>query len=162
MVRLLLGIGNSLSGDDGAGNFVATLIRKPGWIALDCGTVPENFTGKVREISPGLLVLVDAAEMNIRPGEFRVVAPEYIDDVAFGTHALPLRLFIDYVRPYAGRILFIGIQPEQIALGAGLSPAVKRAAGRLARLIETEEFEMIEDFIPVEDGDERPPSNTWT
>ena len=119
-----------MSGDDGAGNFVAALIRGAGWIALDCGTVPENFTGKVREISPELLVLVDAADMNIPPGGFRVVAPEFIDDVAFGTHALPLRLLIDYVRPYAGRILFIGIQPEQIALGAGLSPEVKRGARR--------------------------------
>jgi hydrogenase 3 maturation protease len=152
VVRLLLGIGNSLKGDDGAGNFVATLIHGPGWIALDCGTVPENFTGKVREISPELLVLVDAAEMNIPPGKFRVVAPEDIDDVSFGTHALPLRLLIDYVRPHAGRILFIGIQPEQIGLGAGLSPAVKRGARRLASLIEAEEFEKIKDFTPVKDG----------
>jgi hydrogenase 3 maturation protease len=124
----------------------------PAWIALDCGTVPENFTGKVREISPDLLVLVDAADMGIAPGEFRVVAPEYIDDVAFGTHALPLRLLIDYVRPYSGRILFIGIQPEQIDLGAGLSPAVTRGARRLAGLIEAEEFDTIKEFIPEKDG----------
>jgi hydrogenase 3 maturation protease len=106
----------------------------------------------VREISPELLVLIDAAEMNIPPGEFRVVVPEDIDDVAFGTHALPLRLLIDYVRPHAGRILFIGIQPEQIDLGAGLTPAVKRGARRLASLIEAEEFEKIKKFIPEKDG----------
>ncbi|NTV00357.1 MAG: hydrogenase 3 maturation endopeptidase HyCI, partial [Methanoregulaceae archaeon] len=151
MVRLLLGIGNLLKGDDGAGTFIVTQVHEPGWIALDCGTVPENFTGRVREISPELLVLVDAAEMNIPPGEFRVVAPEDIDDVAFGTHALPLRLLIDYVRPHAGRILFIGIQPEQTSLGAGLSPSVKRGARRLALLIETEEFEKIMEFIQEKD-----------
>lgn len=142
-----------MKGDDGAGNFIAARIRGPGWIALDCGTVPENFTGKVREISPELLVLVDAADMGITPGEFRVVAPEYIDDVAFGTHALPLRLLIDYVRPHAGRILFIGIQPEQIDLGAGLSPGVKQGALRLARLIQDEDFDRIVEFRPVGNGE---------
>jgi hydrogenase 3 maturation protease len=151
LVRLLLGIGNPLKGDDGAGNFVTTLIHEPGWIAFDCGTVPENFTGTVREQRPELLVLVDAADMKIPPGEFRAIAPEYIDDVAFGTHALPLRLLIDYVRPYADRIIFIGIQPGRIDLEAGLSPTVKSGAGRLAMLIVNEEFDMIEDFIPAKD-----------
>jgi hydrogenase 3 maturation protease len=154
VVRLLFGIGNPLSGDDGAGNFVASLVRGEGWIALDCGTVPENFTGKVRELRPGLLVLVDAADMRIPPGEFRVVAAEDIDDVAFGTHALPLRILIDFVRPYAGRIIFIGIQPEQVDLGAALSPAVRNGAKRLASLIENEEFDAIADFIAAGDREQ--------
>jgi hydrogenase 3 maturation protease len=108
----------------------------------------------VREIKPDLLVLVDAADMRLSPGEFRVVAPEDIDDVAFGTHALPLRLLIDHVRPDAGCILFVGIQPEQTDLGAGLSPAVRRGGRRLAGLIEAEEFDMIEEFIPAGDGEQ--------
>jgi hydrogenase 3 maturation protease len=146
MVRLLFGIGNPLLGDDGAGNYIAGLVKDPGWKAVDCGTVPENFTGTVRELHPEILVLVDAADMNLDPGEFRVVAPEHISDVAFGTHSLPNRVLIDYLAPYAGRIIFIGIQPERIETGASLSKRVRRGAQRLARLLEKGEFERIMEF----------------
>jgi hydrogenase 3 maturation protease len=133
-------------GDDGAGNFVAARVRKPGWVVFDCGPVPENFTGKVKDLRPLTLVLVDAADMNIRPGEFRIVPPAQIADVAFGTHALPLKILIDYLVPYTDRILFIGIQPELIEQGAPLSDAVRKGAERLARLIEMEEFDEIEVY----------------
>jgi hydrogenase 3 maturation protease len=133
-------------GDDGAGNVVAARIRRPGWIAFDCGTVPENFTGKVKDLHPEILVLVDAADMKILPGEFRLVPPEHIADVAFGTHALSLRILIDYLAPYADRILFIGIQPEHVEPGSSLSDTVQRGVERLARLIEREEFDRLEVF----------------
>jgi hydrogenase 3 maturation protease len=153
LTNVLLGIGNPLLGDDGAGPFIASQIRGPGWEAFDCGTVPENFTGKVKELHPDVLVLVDAADMNLEPGEFREVAPDYISDVAFGTHSLPLGILIDYLAPYAGQVIFIGIQPGLVAPGAPLSPAVRRGARRLAGLIEAEEFDVIDDFIPGGGGD---------
>jgi len=146
MVHLLLGIGNPLLGDDGAGNYVAGLVKDPGWKVFDCGTIPENFTGKVRELHPEILVLVDAADMKISPGEFRVVQPENIADVAFGTHALPIRVLIEYLTPDAGRILFIGIQPERVDMGAPLSERVRKGARRLVRLIEKGEFDRIVEF----------------
>jgi hydrogenase 3 maturation protease len=150
LVRLILGIGNELMGDDGAGNYVAARIRKLGWVAYDCGTVPENFTGKVKELFPEILVLVDTACMNIRPGEFRIVPPEYIADVAFGTHALSLRILIDYLAPYAVRILFIGIQPERVEPGTLLTVPVQDGAKRLASMIEKEAFDEIEVYAPVD------------
>ncbi len=146
MVRLLLGIGNPLLGDDGAGNYVAGLVKDTGWKVFDCGTIPENFTGKVRELHPEILVIVDAADMKIFPGEFRVVQPEKIADVAFGTHSLPLRILIEYLAPDAGRILFIGIQPERVETGAPLSERVRRGARRLVRFIEKGEFDKIAEF----------------
>jgi hydrogenase 3 maturation protease len=146
MVRMLLGIGNPLLGDDGAGNYIASLMKDPGWKSFDCGTVPENFSGEVRKFHPEILVFVDAADMNIAPGEFRIVPPEKIAHVAFGTHALPLRVLIEYLEPDAGRILFIGIQPEQVEMGLPLSESVRKGAGRLVRIIEKEEFDTIGVF----------------
>jgi hydrogenase 3 maturation protease len=148
--NVLLGIGNRMLGDDGVGPFVATRFKVPGWKAFDCGTVPENFTGKVKELRPEILVLIDAADMQLDPGEFRMVAPEYISDVAFGTHSLPLGVLIDYLAPYAGRIIFIGIQPGMVAPGAPLSPKVKACSVRLARLIGMESFDAIEEYQPAE------------
>jgi hydrogenase 3 maturation protease len=147
---MLFGIGNPLLGDDGAGPFIASQMKGSCWEVFDCGTAPENFTGKVTALHPEILILVDAADMQINPGEFRVVSPGRIADVAFGTHSLPLGVLIDYLAPCAGRIIFIGIQPGVVSPGASLSPEVREGSLRLARLIRAESFDDIEEYSPGE------------
>lgn len=146
MVKMLLGIGNPLRGDDGAGNYVADRFRSPGWIALDCGTIPENFTGVVRKEHPDLLVLVDAADIGLSPGEYRIVLPDDIAAVTFGTHALPLNILMGFLSHDADRILFIGIQPGRTGLDQPLSDAVREGADRLIGILEREDFGRIEVY----------------
>lgn len=146
MVRMLFGIGNPLRGDDGAGNYVADRFSAPGWVALDCGTIPENFTGTVRSEHPELLVLVDAADMGIAPGEFRIIRPEDIAAVTFGTHALPLSILIEFLSHDAGRVIFIGIQPAQTEMGQPLTVAVCEGADRLIRILGEGTLERIEEY----------------
>jgi len=134
-MNLLLGIGNPLRGDDGAGVYVARHLRADGWQAVDCGTAPENFTGMVRRHRPDLLLLVDAAEMGLAPGDFRVVPIDRIEDVAFGTHHLPLSHLMEFLSDAAGEIRFIGIQPAVVEDREGLSPGVEKGVRRLLRLI---------------------------
>ena len=65
---VVLGVGNFLHGDDGAGPAVAAgvlALGLPGVSAFDCGTAPENFTGVVRSmmaLSHLVQFLADAAE----------------------------------------------------------------------------------------------------
>ncbi|MDH7509480.1 MAG: hydrogenase maturation peptidase HycI [Methanolinea sp.] len=145
MVNILLGVGNPLRRDDGAGNYVAANFRRPGWMSLDCGTVPENFTGVVRREHPALLVIVDAAEMGRSPGAFCVIPKERIRDVSFGTHQLPLDVIVDYLAHSAGRIVMIGIQPRVVETGEGLSSPVREGADRLIGYLARGEL----DTIPV-------------
>ena len=142
-MNLLLGIGNPLRGDDGAGISVALHMRARGWQAVDCGTAPENFTGVVRRMRPELLLLVDAAEMGIPPGEFRVVPKDRIEDVAFGTHHLPLSRLMEFLSDTADEIRFIGIQPEVVADGEGLSPSVEEGVRRLLAKIQNGELDRV-------------------
>lgn len=132
---MLLGIGNPLLGDDGAGNYIADRFGAPGWIVVDCGTIPENFTGVVRRERPEILILVDAADMTLPPGEFRIVRPEDIAAVTLGTHSLPLNLFMEYLAGSAGKIIFIGIQPGRTGMGEGLSEPVREGADRLITIL---------------------------
>ena len=58
MSIVLLGIGNPLHADDGAGPKLADMLAgTPGVTAFNCGTAPENFTGLVRRLDPDLLIL---------------------------------------------------------------------------------------------------------
>ncbi len=139
-MKMLIGIGNALRRDDGAGTYVAERMSGSGWAVLDCGTVPENFTSVVRRAHPDLLVLVDAAEMGIPPGSFRIVGREQIEDVSIGTHHLPLSHLIDFLADVAGSIIFIGIQPAIVEDGEGLTPAVRRGAEMLAETLKKGDF----------------------
>lgn len=146
MVRMLLGIGNTLRRDDGAGNYVASRFRARGWLALDCGTMPENFTGVVRRHRPEILVLVDAADLGLAPGSFRIVSPDQIGDVSTGTHNLPLSHLIGFLSESSGRVIFIGIQPGEVGDGEGITPAVREGADQLIDLLKGNRIDEIEQM----------------
>lgn len=144
MVRMLLGIGNTLRRDDGVGNYIASRFRARGWLVLDCGTMPENFTGVVRRHHPELLVLVDAADIGLAPGVFRIVAPDRIGDVSTGTHNIPLTHLLGFLSESAGRIIFIGIQPGEVGDGEGITPVVRGGADQLIDLLKSNRIDDIE------------------
>jgi hydrogenase 3 maturation protease len=132
---MLLGIGNPLHGDDGIGNYIASRFRARGWNAIDCGTIPENFTTVVRRHHPEILVLVDATDLGLLPGEFRTVSDDQIEDVSIGTHNMPLSFLISYLAESAGRVIFIGVQPGHLGEEVGLSPSAIEGADRLMTLL---------------------------
>lgn len=145
-MNILMGVGSTLRRDDGAGVYVARRLRHETWIALDCGTAPENFTAVVRREHPALLVIVDAADMGLAPGEIRQIPPERIRDAGIGTHQLPLTHLVHFLAEAADRILIIGIQPADTGDGEGMSRAVRDAAERLIGLIYRDELAAIGTF----------------
>lgn len=135
-MNILLGVGNSLLSDDGAGIRVANSFEKKGWTSYECGTAPENFTSIVRRENPETLLVVDAARMGLSPGEFRQIPEEKISDVSFGTHQLPLSQLTAYLKGFAGRIIIIGIEPKTTDFGEELSPEIEEACKKLLEIIE--------------------------
>jgi hydrogenase 3 maturation protease len=148
IVNILFGIGNTLRWDDGAGPYIAHHLQCSSFLSIDCGTVPENFTSVVRKIRPELLLFIDAADMGLSSGEFRIIHKDNIKDVSIGTHQLPLSYLIDFLSDSCEKILFIGIQPGTIADGESLSDEVLAGSHALIRIIEKREFERIQPFAP--------------
>lgn len=145
---ILMGIGNTLRGDDGVGPYIAQQMQGGSFVSLDCGTAPENFTSVVRRARPDVLLLIDAADMGISPGEFRTVPKEHIKDVSIGSHHMPLSYLIGYLSDSCSTILFIGIQPGLITDGESLSDEVRAGADRLIQIIEARAFGNIQPFVP--------------
>jgi hydrogenase 3 maturation protease len=143
MVHVLLGIGNELKGDDGIGNVMARQFRHPGWLSVPCETVPENFTAVVKRQRPELLVIVDAADMGLEPGELRLVGKEMLGSAGFGTHGMPLRHLVSHLGRHAGRVLFIGIQPGNVELGGKVSRGVERGKDMLIDIVKKEDWDSI-------------------
>jgi len=145
-MRILMGVGNDLLGDDGVGIYIADRFVAKGWRTLSCGTAPENFTSVIRREQPEILLIVDAAEMGLSPGEFRIVMESDIEDVSIGTHQLPLSHLITYLRSSVTEIIFIGIQPRTVEMGAEMSADVKEGAALLMRILESGRFADIPVF----------------
>ena len=142
-MNVVLGIGNSLHGDDGVGPYVARTFRRKGWMSLDCGIVPENFTSVVRKTNPELVILVDAADMHLRPGEIRIIPSGKIADISIGTHGPSLNAFLHFISTFIPHILFIGIQPERIQERQSLTESVQKGANRLIKILREDGYHAI-------------------
>jgi hydrogenase 3 maturation protease len=145
---ILMGIGNTLRCDDGVGPYIAQTMQDGSFLALDCGTVPENFTSVVRKTRPDVLLLIDAADMGLAPGEFRSIPKEHVKEVSIGSHNMSLSYLIDYLSDSCKTILFIGIQPGLITDGESLSDEVQAGAACLIQIIEARAFGKIQQFVP--------------
>jgi len=135
----LLCVGNSMMGDDGAGPRLAELFAEkplPGWTVVDGGAAPENDIGYLRELRPAHLVIVDATDMGLPPGEMRIIDETDIADMfMMTTHNLPLTFLMQQLREAIPQITFVGIQPDVVAFYYPMSTAVEQAISRLHQLL---------------------------
>ncbi|TFH11830.1 MAG: hydrogenase 3 maturation endopeptidase HyCI [Candidatus Atribacteria bacterium] len=143
MKRMLLGVGNRLSHDDGVGPFVAQSLADSDWIAMDCGTALENASGIVSREKPDLLIIVDAAVMGEEPGTTLRLPIQANDRMLASTHGLPLTFVMDRISASAVKMILIGIEPLDLTFGEGLSPVVEEAAHRLIGILQTRHLEAI-------------------
>ena len=134
-MKVLMGVGNELRGDDGVGIYVARNLRCPEWKVIVAGQVPEDFTAEIKRMKPEVLILVDAALMGLTPGEIRRVPVDKIPKVAFSTHGMPLSFLMEYLSDYVDKIVLIGIEPSNMEFGSKISEKVKNAAERVIELI---------------------------
>ncbi|MEN4028182.1 MAG: hydrogenase maturation peptidase HycI [Methanobacterium sp.] len=142
---VILGIGNEIKGDDAAGPSTAwkltELFEENGEVVVfDGGTVPENYTGLIRKEKPTHIILVDAVEMKNDPGYIRVVKKEEIVNYNLSTHAMPVSFLIKFMESTIDAdIILIGIQPEKMDLGEGISKEVEKSIGIVVNTL----FELI-------------------
>jgi hydrogenase 3 maturation protease len=131
----ILGAGSCLMADDAAGVMITdALIERfgpcPGRFAVfSGGTAPECFTGEIKKFKPDLVLLIDAADMGLSPGEIKSIEPADVAGVSFSTHMLPLKVMLDYLNKEIGcRTAILGIQPESLEFGREMSKEVVQTA----------------------------------
>lgn len=134
---VIIGIGNTLKGDDGAGPLVCGQLRgKVCAEVIDAGTVPENYIQTIINKAPQNLLIIDAIDFGAPAGTINIFKPEQLDSFVLSTHTLSPRLFVDLVcKEIKVDVNFIGIQPAQMQLGQPLSEQVKEAIQRLAGVL---------------------------
>jgi hydrogenase 3 maturation protease len=131
MTSVLLCVGNSMMGDDGAGPLLAELCAaapKGEWLVIDGGSAPEREVAAIRELRPERLLIVDATDMGLEPGEIRIVNPDDIAEMfLMTTHNMPLNYLIEQLEEDVGEVIFLGIQPDIVGFYYPMTEKVKAA-----------------------------------
>jgi len=141
---LVLGIGNTLLSDEGAGIHMLDYLREhfpdlPGVEYLDGGTLSFTLAAWIEEA--GNLVVVDAAELQAAPGTVQVFRDEAMDRFAGRTkrsvHEVSLGDLLS-IAHLTGTLpenrALIAIQPQRLEWGSALSEAVAGALPGAAQL----------------------------
>ena len=141
MDYLIMCIGNSDGGDDAVGPYIADKLQGSDFLVLNCGTTPENYTGVVKQHNPENLVIIDAIDMNLKPGAIRIVPKNKIGVFTVSTHGIPLSVLMNYLEQSVKNIMLIGIQPQ--TMSGEISSIVKQNANQLIELIKNQDFKKI-------------------
>ncbi len=139
---VVVGIGNELRRDDFVGVEVVRGLK--GKVSryvmlVESETVPESFLESITGFNPTHVLLVDAGLLGLEPGEAKFVESSRVlspSTVAISTHALPLRIFCEYLEKTIGvKVALIIIQPRNTDFGEGLSVEVEKAAKELKKTL---------------------------
>jgi hydrogenase 3 maturation protease len=102
--------------------------EQQGWLLIEAGLAPENFTGTLRRFSPDLVVLIDAAEMALSAGEIACLDWSAAGGWSASTHTLPLNMLSSFlVSELECQVMVLGIQPVQMGMDQPLSQEVSQA-----------------------------------
>ncbi len=124
----VIGVGNEMRGDDGAGVAVAAGLAARGVARVfDAGTVPENFLGPVATARPQVALFVDLAAHGARPGEWCVAKLDQLASRVASTHAASLSLCGRLLERQGVECWIVAIEPGGTAFGTGLCEAVESA-----------------------------------
>lgn len=136
---VVAGVGSLLRKDDFVGVEVVRNLRNrvsPAVYLIECETVPESFIAPISEFKPTHVLIVDAAMLGSEPGSVRLIEPQEIGGVTVSTHALPLRIFSEYLVEATGaKVALLAIQPKETDFGEGLTPRLEETAKALAGLL---------------------------
>jgi len=126
---LFIGVGNVLKQDDGVGVVISRQIKeRPNIWSLTVEVSIENYIGKINSMKPGEIVILDGMELGEKPGNYRILALDQVEDFTFNTHNISLGRLRDFFH-YPSYVL--GIQAQSIEFGDQLSAPVLQTANRI-------------------------------
>ena len=140
MKIVIIGVGNELKGDDKVGLEVVeklkNKIKNENFLFIKTLT-PENWIWKIIKLKPKLIVILDSCDFGGKPGEFRIIKENEIQEFLISTHNLPLTLFLRGIKQeISPKIIFIGIQPKEFGFGKEMSKEVKESVKKVVDFVE--------------------------
>lgn len=138
---VIIGIGNPIRMDDFVGmKIVQDLKEKVSSdkvMLIEAETIPENHLVEIVVFEPSHVLFVDAALLNLLPGETRFVGVEFLKSFSpFSTHMLPLRVFCEHLgKATDADVRLLLIEPRFTDFGEGLSPEAEHTRSEVVDIV---------------------------
>jgi hydrogenase 3 maturation protease len=138
-VVVVIGMGNELRADDAVGLHVVRLLKPFTHEKLkvfEGHMSPEAYIGPACASHPTHVLIVDAAELDKKPGAWQVLSKNNVDQGLFTTHTIPaVEIAVEIQRRCCAAVVFIGIQPKSRDISLGLSRECQKAAEEISEII---------------------------
>lgn len=133
----MVGVGNPLRGDDGVGLYLAERLRElTPWPTISAEQAPENFTNRIADLRPDVVLITDAGDWGGEPGELRVLTDIQLASGMLSTHGPSLRLFAHFLKECLGvRVWILAVQVRDTRSGHPLSADVKAPSDAAATML---------------------------
>lgn len=132
---LFVGVGNVLKRDDGVGVYICNSIHYSENIRpLTVEVSIENYIGKINDLNPDLLILIDSMDFSREPGYYELLPIEKVNGYTTNTHNITLDKVSEL---FNSQVYILGLQPKTIKFGEGLSEELKKAADQVIEEINT-------------------------
>ena len=139
---VVLGVGSGLMQDDAAGITVSENLKKKlgegnsGFRIYTGYTTPENFIKNITDFNPGLVVIIDAADLKLPPGSCDTIPPEKIADLSPGTHRLSLIMMIKYLKEVINpEFTVLAIQYQSLEFNRKMTKEVKTSTRKVSAFL---------------------------
>ncbi len=137
---VIAGIGNPIRTDDFVGTKIVQDLEgkvPKNVLLIECETVPESHILEIEEFKPTHVLLIDAALLQLEPGQARLLAPQEIPNFsAISSHTLPLRIFSEYIsKSTNAKIALLLIEPKNVEFGEGLTVEIQKASEKITLLL---------------------------
>ena len=142
MKTIILCIGNPKGGDDAIGPYIAQHLKPSSkLLVINAETTPENYTSIIRKNQPTQVIVIDAIDMSLAPGEIRIVPEHMIGVMHISTHSTPLSVLINYIKTMVKDVKLIGVQPK-IYQGS-MTQEVKKSGDYLISLLNKQDISQL-------------------
>ncbi len=145
MKTIILCIGNPEGGDDAIGPHIAQHLNSSGeLLIINAETTPENYTSIIRKNQPTQVIVIDAIDMSLPPGEIRIVPEHMIGVMHISTHSTPLSVLISYIKTIVKDVILIGVQPKTYK--GSITQEVKKSGDYLISLLQKQDISPIKEI----------------
>lgn len=138
----ILGVGSELMQDDNAGIDVSLYLEKkygdnhPKVRSFTGYTTPENFTRAIADFHPDHVIIVDAADVKLNPGDAAILPIERITDFSLGTHKLSLVMMIKFLKETIDpEFSVLAIQYKSVVFGGKMTKEVKSGVKKVSTFL---------------------------
>lgn len=139
---LILGVGNSLRRDDGVGLAAIKLLRRKNLAGVDLLDGGIDGLSLIDVIKPYLrAIIIDAVDMRLKPGTVKLFIAQdakiTIKNDALSTHGFGLAQVLGLLEQLGctTKIEIIGVQPQDISYGEGLTEVVAASLPEIVELV---------------------------